>query len=55
VHPYLVGDSEAWNTLDAVRAHTKASSSCGQCTAKVEAILAHMGGAIAHRQSRCGI
>jgi nitrite reductase (NADH) large subunit len=36
-------------TLDAVRAHTKASSSCGSCTAKVEAILAHMGGAVAHR------
>jgi nitrite reductase (NADH) large subunit len=36
-------------TLDAVRAHTKASSSCGQCTGKVEAILAHMGGAVTHR------
>jgi nitrite reductase (NADH) large subunit len=36
-------------TLDAVRAHTKASASCGSCTAKVEAILAHMGGAVAHR------
>lgn len=36
-------------TLDAVRAHTKASASCGQCTAKVEAILAHMGGAVTHR------
>jgi len=36
-------------TLDAVRAHTKASASCGQCTGKVEAILAHMGGAVAHR------
>src|SRR5215469_10295420 len=35
-------------TLDAVRAHTKASASCGQCTAKVEAILAHMGGAVTH-------
>jgi nitrite reductase (NADH) large subunit len=32
-----------------VRAHTKASASCGSCTAKVEAILAHMGGAVAHR------
>jgi nitrite reductase (NADH) large subunit len=31
-------------TLDAVRAHTKASASCGQCTGKVEAILAHIGG-----------
>jgi nitrite reductase (NADH) large subunit len=36
-------------TLDVVRAHTKASASCGQCTAKVEAIIAHFGGAIAHR------
>ncbi|MFZ2004553.1 MAG: nitrite reductase large subunit NirB [Stellaceae bacterium] len=35
-------------TLDAVRAHTKASASCGQCTGKVEAILAHMGGAVAY-------
>ena len=35
-------------TLDAVRAHTKASASCGQCTGKVESILAHMGGAVAH-------
>lgn len=34
-------------TLDAVRAHTKASASCGQCTGKVEAILAHMGGSVA--------
>ena len=34
-------------TLDAVRAHTKASSSCGSCTATVEAILAHVtGGAV---------
>src|SRR4051794_16933608 len=31
-------------TLDAVRAHTKASSSCGSCTATVEAILAHVTG-----------
>jgi nitrite reductase (NADH) large subunit len=35
-------------TLDAVRAHTKASASCGSCTGKVEAILAHLGGAVAH-------
>jgi len=34
-------------TLDAVRAHTKASSSCGSCTGSVEAILAHLrGGAV---------
>jgi len=31
-------------TLDAVRAHTKASASCGSCTGLVEAILAHLGG-----------
>jgi nitrite reductase (NADH) large subunit len=31
-------------TLDAVRAHTKASASCGSCTSMVEAILAHVGG-----------
>jgi NAD(P)H-nitrite reductase large subunit len=34
-------------TLDAVRAHTKASSSHGSCVATVEAILAHLtGGAV---------
>ncbi|HEY3910815.1 MAG TPA: nitrite reductase large subunit NirB [Stellaceae bacterium] len=32
-------------SLDTVRAHTKASASCGQCTATVEAILAHLGAA----------
>ena len=37
-------------TLDAVRAHTKASASCGQCTGKVEAILAHLGGAVVRRE-----
>ena len=37
-------------TLDAVRAHTKASSSCGSCTPVVEAILAQVtGGAIVRR------
>jgi nitrite reductase (NADH) large subunit len=36
------------STLDAVRAHTKASASCGSCTGKVEALLAHMGGTVAH-------
>jgi nitrite reductase (NADH) large subunit len=39
--------AKSLTTLDAVRAHTKASASCGQCTAKVEAILAHLGGAVA--------
>src|SRR5260370_17218938 len=28
-------------TLDDVRAHTKASPSCGQCTSLVQAIIAH--------------
>jgi nitrite reductase (NADH) large subunit len=37
------------SSLDAVRAHTKASASCGSCTAKVEAILTQMGGAVLHR------
>ena len=32
-------------TLDEVRAHTKASASCGQCTGVVQAILAHVTGA----------
>jgi nitrite reductase (NADH) large subunit len=32
-------------TLEAVRAHTKASASCGQCTNTVEALLAHAIGA----------
>ena len=40
--------SNGLTTLDAVRAHTKASASCGQCTGKVEAILAHLGGAVVH-------
>jgi nitrite reductase (NADH) large subunit len=30
-------------TLDAVRAYTKASASCGSCTGTVEAILTHLG------------
>jgi nitrite reductase (NADH) large subunit len=38
-------------TLDAVRAHTKASSSCGSCTPVVEAILAHLGGAATVRRA----
>ena len=32
-------------SLDEVRAHTKASASCGQCTATVQAILTHVTGA----------
>lgn len=32
-------------TLEDVRAHTKASASCGQCTGTVEAILVHIVGA----------
>ncbi len=39
-------------TLDAVRAHTKASASCGQCTGTVEALLVHMVGAEAAAASR---
>ena len=35
-------------TLDAVRAHTKASASCGMCTPKVAAIIEHLGGALAY-------
>ncbi|MGE5547678.1 MAG: nitrite reductase large subunit NirB [Solirubrobacterales bacterium] len=31
-------------TLDEVRAHTKASASCGQCTGVVQAILSHVTG-----------
>src|SRR6516165_1294252 len=38
--------SNGLTTLDAVRALTKASASCGQCTGKVEAILAHLGGLV---------
>ncbi|MBI5164449.1 MAG: NAD(P)/FAD-dependent oxidoreductase [Magnetospirillum sp.] len=34
-------------TLDEVRAHTKASASCGQCTATVQALLAHVTGTTA--------
>ena len=41
-------EKKSLTTLDAVRAHTKASASCGACTAKVEAILAHLGGAVTH-------
>ena len=39
-------------TLDAVRAHTKASASCGSCTALVEAILAHVTGGAVVRSRR---
>jgi len=40
------------STLDAVRAHTKASASCGQCTGTVEALLVHMLGAEAAAAAR---
>ncbi|MDJ1156993.1 nitrite reductase large subunit NirB [Chelatococcus sp. SYSU_G07232] len=33
-------NAKALTTLDEVRAHTKASASCGQCTGKVEQLLA---------------
>ena len=40
-------------TLDEVRAHTKASSSCGSCTGLVEALLAHtLGGDYSQAPSR---
>ncbi len=42
-------------TLDAVRAHTKASASCGQCTGTVEAILAHLGGAAGARRDEAAM
>ncbi len=43
--------SKGLQTLDAVRAHTKASASCGSCTGLVEAILAHLsGGAVVPRE-----
>ena len=39
-------------TLEAVRAHTKASASCGSCTGLVEALLAHtLGGEYAAKPS----
>jgi nitrite reductase (NADH) large subunit len=45
-------------TLDDVRAHTKASSSCGSCTGLVEALLAHtVGGDYStapHQKPLCG-
>ncbi len=45
-------------TLDDVRAHTKASSSCGSCTALVESLLAHtVGGDYStapHLKPMCG-
>ncbi len=40
-------------TLDEVRAHTKASSSCGSCTGLVEALLAHtLGGEYSAQPSK---
>ena len=42
-------------TLDEVRAHTKASASCGMCTPTVQALLAHVTGAEACApQAMCG-
>ncbi len=35
--------AKALTSLEAVRAHTKASASCGQCTSIVKALLAHSG------------
>ncbi len=42
--------SKSLQTLDAVRAHTKASASCGSCTPRVEALLQAHGGVIAADQ-----
>ncbi len=43
-------------TLDDVRAHTKASSSCGSCTGLVESLLAHtLGGDFEQAPSKKGI
>ena len=43
-------------TLDEVRAHTKASSSCGSCTGLVEALLAHtLGGDYSQAPSKTPI
>ncbi len=45
-------------TLEDVRAHTKASSSCGSCTGLVEALLAHVVGGdysvAPHQKPMCG-
>jgi nitrite reductase (NADH) large subunit len=38
-------------TLSQVRAHTKASSSCGQCTPLVESLLVHTTGVVAEKKS----
>ncbi|CAA7621463.1 Nitrite reductase (NAD(P)H) [Magnetospirillum sp. LM-5] len=41
-------------SLDEVRAHTKASASCGQCSGVVQAILAHVTGAdVAASEAMC--
>ncbi len=52
-----IGDKKLF-TLEEVRAHTKASSSCGSCTGLVEALLVHtVGGdysAAPHRKPLCG-
>lgn len=47
--------SKQLTTLNEVRAHTKASASCGQCTSAVQAILAHVTGAAAPLpETMCG-
>ncbi len=37
-------------TLSEIRAHTKASASCGQCTGLVEALLAHATGVVSEKK-----
>ncbi|WP_142850436.1 nitrite reductase large subunit NirB [Telmatospirillum sp. J64-1] len=48
--------SKGLTSLDDVRAHTKASASCGQCTNVVQAILSHVTGAdaaVAEAMCKC--
>jgi nitrite reductase [NAD(P)H] large subunit len=49
-------DAKKLTSLDEVRAHTKASASCGQCTSIVRAIIAHCvgEGAVAEKPRLCG-
>lgn len=43
--------TQSLNTLDDVRAHTKASASCGSCTPKVEALLLAHGGVVSAQKA----
>jgi nitrite reductase (NADH) large subunit len=47
-------NAKGLTSLDEVRAHTKASAGCGQCTATVQAILAHVtGGEVVANEAMC--